>query len=60
MSSCNEYGGVNTEGYGNSNVALVKMPNAPLASAPGSEYHPPILGTLGDHVGQVNRERCMG
>ena len=32
------------------------VPNAPLASAPGKEFHPPILGTLEIHGGQVNIE----
>ena len=37
-----------------SNVALGTVHNAPLASAPGREYPPPlILGMLGDHEGQV-------
>ena len=33
------------------------MPNAPLASAPGKELHPPILSMLAMQVEQVNRER---
>ena len=35
---------------------LGTAPNAPLASAPGKEYHPPILGMLGDRGFQVNRD----
>ena len=34
-----------------------KVPNAPLASTPGKEFHPPILSTLVMHGGQVKRER---
>ena len=33
-----------------------KVPNAPLSSAPGKEYHPLILGKIGAHGGQVKRE----
>ena len=29
------------------------VPNAHLASAPGKAFHPPILGTLDIHGGQV-------
>ena len=35
---------------------LGTVPNASLASALGKEYHPPILGTLWDHGGQVKIE----
>ena len=37
--------------------SLGTVPNAPLASDPGKEYHPPILGMLGAHGCQVKRER---
>ena len=40
-----------------SNVTLGTVHNAPLASAPGREYHPLIFGTLGAHGGKVKRER---
>ena len=36
---------------------IVTVPNAPLASAPGKKFHPPILSTLAIHGGQVNKER---
>ena len=36
---------------------LGTVPNVTLASAPGKEYHPPILSTLGDHGGYIKRER---
>ena len=43
-------------------MATIKMgqgmvSNAPLSSAPGREYQPPILGMLGDHGGHVKREK---
>ena len=36
---------------------LGTVPNAPLASAPGKEFHPPTLSMLEMHGGQVKRER---
>ena len=35
------------------------MTSVPLASAIGVEHHHPILGMLGGHVDQVNRERYI-
>ena len=32
------------------------VPNAPLASAPGNEFHPPILISLALHGGKVQKE----
>ena len=34
------------------------MTNAPLASAPGKEFHPSTLIMLEMHGGQVKREIC--
>ena len=33
------------------------VPNEPLASAPGKEFHHPILSNLTIHECQVNKER---
>ena len=35
------------------------VPNAPLASAPGKQFHPPTLRMLEIHGGQVKRERYI-
>ena len=34
---------------GNSDMNIGTVSNEPLASVPGREYHPPILGRLGAH-----------
>ena len=44
-------------GYNISHNPIGTVPNAPLASAPGKELHPPILSMLAIHGGQVKRER---
>ena len=43
--------------YNTSCNPIGTVPNAPLASAPGKELHPPIFSMIGMHRGQVNRER---
>ena len=45
------------ERYNVARNPLGTVPNAPLASAPGKELHPPILSMLAIHGGQVKRER---
>ena len=45
------------ERYNVARNPLGTVPNAPLASAPSKELHPPILRMLVMHGGQVNRER---
>ena len=40
-----------------SNLTLGTEPNAPLAYAPGLEHHHPIMSTLGDPGGRLERER---
>ena len=45
------------ERYNVAHNPLGTVPNAPLASAPGKELHPPILSMLAIHGGQVKRER---
>ena len=39
------------------NVTLGTEPNSPLAFALGLEYHHPIMSTLGDPGGRLERER---
>ena len=40
-------------GYNVAHNPIGTMPNAPLASAPGKELHPPKLSTVAIHGGQV-------
>ena len=35
---------------------IVTAPNAPLDSAPGKQFHPPILSLIAMNGGQVNRD----
>ena len=44
-------------GYNVARNPIGMVPNAPLASAPGKELHPPILITIALNGGQVKRER---
>ena len=41
------------------NKTIGTVPNAPLASAPGKELHPPILGMLDIHGCQVKRDTVL-
>ena len=44
------------ERYNGARNPLGTVPNAPLASVPGKELHPPILSKLEIHGGQVKRK----
>ena len=39
------------------NLTVGTEPNAPLAYAPGLEHHHPIISTLGEPGGRLERER---
>ena len=48
------------ERYNVAHNPLGTVPNAPLASAPGKELHPPILSMLAMHGCQVKKDRDIG